>query len=117
VSQKPDALHCRRQRIGACPCGFIDDGTGFCVPQSNSCAVIGCNTDAECSGGSVCSGSRPDAGSGACTGVCVPRCRWDFVRQQLVAPGHFGRPNAPEFVMPMMLPASSRVVPFGEPGH
>ncbi len=81
------ARYCRRQRVGQCACGFIDDGTGYCAPQANSCAMIGCNTDAQCSSGSVCTVSRPDAGTGACAGVCVPRCRWDFARQELATPG------------------------------
>jgi hypothetical protein len=81
------AAYCRRQRVGQCPCGFIDDGTGFCAPQSNSCSMVGCNTDSQCSSGRVCSVSRPDAGAGACGGLCVPRCRWDFSLQQEAAPG------------------------------
>ena len=29
--------YCSYQRVGQCACGTIDDGTGFCRPQSNSC--------------------------------------------------------------------------------
>ena len=31
---------CRYQKVGQCPCGTIDDGTGFCAPQSNSCSLF-----------------------------------------------------------------------------
>jgi hypothetical protein len=79
--------YCRYQKVGQCPCGNIDDGTGYCAPQSNSCSQIGCQTDKNCPGGSVCSVNNPDAGAGSCGGTCVPRCRWDFLNQELVTPG------------------------------
>jgi hypothetical protein len=79
--------YCLYQRVGQCACGTIDDGTGYCKPQSNSCDQVGCNVDKDCASGSVCSVNRPDAGVGSCGGICVPRCRWDFLSQQLIAPG------------------------------
>lgn len=79
--------YCLYQRVGQCACGTVDDGTGFCKPQSNSCDQVGCNVDKDCSSGSVCSVNRPDAGAGSCGGVCVPRCRWDFSIKDNVAPG------------------------------
>ncbi len=79
--------HCSYQRVGQCACGTIDDGTGFCRPQSNSCDSVGCNIDKDCPSGAVCSVNRPDAGVGSCGGVCVPRCRWDFEIKDNVAPG------------------------------
>ncbi len=79
--------YCLYQRVGQCPCGTIDDGTGFCKPQSNSCSQVGCNTDKQCPSGSVCTVNQPDAGAGSCGGICVPRCRWDFGTKGLVAPG------------------------------
>ncbi len=36
---------CRYQKVVLCPCGTIDDGTGYCAPQSNSCSQDGCNED------------------------------------------------------------------------
>lgn len=79
--------YCSYQRVGQCACGTIDDGTGFCRPQSNSCTSVGCNIDKDCPSGAVCSVNRPDAGVGSCGGVCVPRCRWDFTIKDNVAPG------------------------------
>ena len=79
--------YCRYQKVGQCPCGTIDDGTGFCAPQSNSCSQVGCNEDKNCPSGSVCTVNNPDAGAGSCGGICVPRCRWDFINKELVAPG------------------------------
>lgn len=79
--------YCLYERIGQCACGTIDDGTGYCKPQSNSCNQVGCNIDKDCPSGSVCSVNNPDAGSASCGGICVPRCRWDFLTKQLVAPG------------------------------
>lgn len=79
--------YCRYQKVGQCPCGTVDDGSGFCAPQSNSCSQVGCNEDKNCPGGSVCTVNQPDAGSNSCGGICVPRCRWDFVNKELVAPG------------------------------
>lgn len=79
--------YCSYQRVGQCACGTVDDGTGFCRPQSNSCTSVGCNIDRDCPSGSVCSVNRPDAGVGSCGGVCVPRCRWDFGIRDNVAPG------------------------------
>jgi|APLak6261679142_1056127.scaffolds.fasta_scaffold00001_77 hypothetical protein len=79
--------YCLYQRVGQCACGTIDDGTGFCKPQSNSCDQVGCNVDKDCPSGAVCSVNRPDAGVNACGGVCVPRCRWDFINKTTTAPG------------------------------
>ena len=78
---------CSYQRIGQCACGTIDDGTGFCRPQNNSCTDTGCNVDKDCPSGAVCSVNRPDAGANSCGGVCVARCRWDFAIKDNVAPG------------------------------
>jgi hypothetical protein len=83
--------YCRYQKppgqSGACACGNIDDGNGYCVPQSGSCSSVGCNVDKDCPGGSVCSVNQPDAGANACGGVCITRCRWDFLQKDLAAPG------------------------------
>ncbi|MBL8916940.1 MAG: hypothetical protein JNM17_39920 [Archangium sp.] len=79
--------YCLYQRVGQCACGTIDDGTGFCKPQSNSCDQVGCNVDKDCPSGAVCSVNNPDAGVASCGGVCVPRCRWDFNLRDNVAPG------------------------------
>ena len=70
--------YCFQQKVGACPCGTVDDGVGFCKPQSNSCSSVGCAEDKSCPSGSVCN-------KGAC--LCEPRCRWDFVKKELAAPG------------------------------
>ena len=78
---------CSYQRVGQCACGTIDDGTGYCRPQSNSCDSVGCNIDKDCPSGAVCSVNRPDAGVGSCGGVCVPRCHWDFNIKDNSAPG------------------------------
>ena len=80
-------MYCSYQRVGQCACGTVDDGTGFCRPQSNSCEQVGCNIDRDCPSGAVCSVNRPDAGANSCGGVCVPRCRWDFDLKKEVAPG------------------------------
>ncbi|MEW5739242.1 MAG: hypothetical protein AB1938_09975 [Myxococcota bacterium] len=79
--------YCLYQRVGQCACGTIDDGTGYCKPQSNSCDQVGCNVDKDCPSGSVCTVNQPDAGVAQCGGICVPRCRWDFLTKQLIAPG------------------------------
>lgn len=79
--------YCLYQKVGQCACGTIDDGTGYCKPQSNSCDDVGCNIDAECPSGSVCSVNNPNASPDSCGGICVARCRWDFVSQSLAAPG------------------------------
>ncbi len=79
--------YCRYQKVGQCPCGTIDDGSGYCAPQSMSCSQVGCNEDKNCPSGSVCTVNQPDAGVGSCGGICVPRCRWDFINKELVAPG------------------------------
>ncbi|MFZ5443801.1 MAG: hypothetical protein ACOZQL_27605 [Myxococcota bacterium] len=79
--------YCLYQLVGQCACGTIDDGTGYCRPQSNSCNQVGCNVDKDCPGGSVCSVNRPDAGAGSCGGICVPRCSWDFASKDTKAPG------------------------------
>lgn len=81
--------YCRYKRVGQCSCGTVDDGTGYCKPQSNSCQSVGCNVDKDCSAGNVCSVNQPDAGAGTCGGVCKPRCRWNFAadKRELVSPG------------------------------
>lgn len=79
--------YCRYQVVGQCQCGNINDGEGYCIPQSNSCNDIGCNVDLDCPSGAVCSVNRPDAGANSCGGVCKPRCRWDFNMKDNVAPG------------------------------
>ncbi len=79
--------YCRYAKVGQCPCGTIDDNTGFCKPQTESCTQVGCNSDRNCPSGSVCTVSQPDAGAGACGGICVPRCKWDFIEQKEIAPG------------------------------
>ncbi|MEW6431613.1 MAG: hypothetical protein AB1730_08880 [Myxococcota bacterium] len=79
--------YCLYQRVGQCACGTIDDGTGYCKPQSNSCDRVGCNIDKDCPSGSVCTVNQPDAGTATCGGICVPRCRWDFLTKSLIAPG------------------------------
>ena len=70
--------YCFQQKVGACPCGTVDDGFGFCKPQNNNCSAVGCDKDVSCPSGSVCN-------KGAC--LCEPRCRWDFVKKELAAPG------------------------------
>ena len=67
--------YCLQQKTGQCPCGMIDDGTGYCKPQSNSCSQVGCTVDKDCPSGSVCN-------TGGC--LCEPRCRWDFANKQTV---------------------------------
>jgi hypothetical protein len=52
--------------VGSCPCATIDDGTGYCRPQSNSCAVISCMLDLACPSTSTCDNPTP----GTC-GTCV----------------------------------------------
>lgn len=79
--------YCRYQQIGQCQCGNINDGEGYCVPQTNSCDSIGCNLDGDCPSGAICTVNRPDAGANSCGGVCKPRCRWDFNEKANVAPG------------------------------
>lgn len=79
--------YCRYVRVGQCACGTVDDGSGFCIPQSHSCSQVGCNADKDCGANSVCTVSNADAGASSCGGVCVPRCRWDFLTQSNVAPG------------------------------
>lgn len=79
--------YCRFQIIGQCQCGTVNDGQGYCIPQTNTCNQVGCNLDKDCPGGAVCSVNFPDAGAGSCGGVCVPRCRWDFQTRVEAAPG------------------------------
>lgn len=79
--------YCLYKKDVQCSCGLIDDGMGFCKPQSNSCTQVGCNADKDCATGSVCSLNNPDAGAGSCGGLCVPRCRWDFRTGSEVSPG------------------------------
>ncbi len=71
--------YCFQQKQGSCPCGMVDDGFGFCRPQSNSCSAVGCAGDKDCASGSVC--------SSATCGTCEPRCRWDFIKKDVAAPG------------------------------
>lgn len=71
--------YCRQQQVVSCPCGMVNDGAGYCVPQSGSCAEASCSKDSQCKQGTVCS-------SNTC-GKCVPRCRWDFLNKQNAAPG------------------------------
>lgn len=59
--------YCSYQRVGTCACGTIDDGTGFCRPQSNSCAQVSCNADRDCPSNRVCL----NADAGTCAGLCV----------------------------------------------
>ncbi len=70
--------YCFQQKNGPCPCGTVDDGVGYCKPQLNSCSSVGCVEDKACPAGSVCNKS-------AC--LCEPRCRWDFAKKDLAAPG------------------------------
>jgi hypothetical protein len=70
--------YCFQQKVGQCACGMIDDGAGYCKPQSNSCDQVGCAKDADCKSGSVCNTQK-------C--LCEPRCKWDFFKKELVAPG------------------------------
>jgi hypothetical protein len=70
--------YCFQQKVGQCPCGMVDDGAGYCKPQSNSCEQVGCSVDKDCKSGSVCN-------TGRC--LCEPRCRWDFFKKELTAPG------------------------------
>lgn len=51
-----------------CSCGMVNRN-GYCQPQGNSCAQVGCDEDRDCPGGSVCNVAR-------C--LCEARCRWDF---------------------------------------
>ncbi len=80
--------YCIYQRIGpTCACGTVNtiiEGHNFCTPANNSCATIGCRTDAQCPSDSVCSINQPDAGADSCGGTCQPRCKWDFVNHQSV---------------------------------
>jgi hypothetical protein len=79
--------YCLYRRIGQCACGTVDDGTGYCKPQGNSCSQVGCNVDKDCSSGSVCSVNQPDAGTSTCGGICVPRCVWNFRTGSENSPG------------------------------
>jgi hypothetical protein len=88
------AKYCLYQMVGQCACGtsaYVPaSGSNYtmCKPQTDSCQSVGCNTDKQCSSGNVCTVNQPDAGIGACGGVCVPRCRWSFTPPAgLVAPG------------------------------
>jgi hypothetical protein len=62
--------HCSYQRVGQCGCGLVDDGSGFCRPSSNSCAVVACDLDSNCPSNTIC--RVPDGGAG-CSGTCIPR--------------------------------------------
>ena len=70
---------CVQQRVGTCPCGTIDNGAGFCVPTSGTCAVAPCDNDLQCPADTSC---KP---SPACT--CEPQCRWNFALGREDAPG------------------------------
>ena len=70
--------YCFQQKVGQCPCGMVDDGTGYCKPQSNTCDSVGCSADKDCQSGSVCNTQK-------C--LCEPRCRWDFSKKELSPPG------------------------------
>lgn len=70
--------YCFQVKQGSCPCGMVDDGAGYCKPQSNTCDQVGCSADKDCKSGSVCN-------TGRC--LCEPRCRWDFSKKELTAPG------------------------------
>ncbi|MHB8872599.1 MAG: hypothetical protein ACYC8T_02830 [Myxococcaceae bacterium] len=61
-----------------CGCGMINDGQGYCKPQTNDCSKVGCTEDKNCPGGSVCN-------KNAC--LCEPRCRWDFALKSEASPG------------------------------
>jgi hypothetical protein len=81
------AKYCLYQRVGACTCGTVDPGDGYCRPKGESCTQVGCNQDKDCPSGSICTvRNAPDAGS-QCGGLCIPRCRWDFVKREAVPPG------------------------------
>lgn len=62
----------------SCPCGMVNDGQGYCRPQSNDCSAVGCGKDSDCPSGSVCNTAQ-------C--LCEPRCRWDFAEQREALPG------------------------------
>jgi hypothetical protein len=69
---------CFQQKVAMCPCGMEDDHEGYCKPQNNDCSAVGCNMDKSCPSGSICNVGR-------C--LCEPRCRWDFSKKELAAPG------------------------------
>ncbi|MBL8956296.1 MAG: hypothetical protein JNK82_36320 [Myxococcaceae bacterium] len=71
--------YCLYRRMGQCACGYFQDMNGFCAPEApRTCANPGCIADKDCPGGSVCNTAR-------C--ACEPRCRWDFNRKEIAAPG------------------------------
>ena len=71
--------YCLQARVGSvCGCGMVDNGHGYCKPQSNDCSQVGCTKDQNCPGGSVCN-------KNAC--LCEPRCRWDFSLKSEAPPG------------------------------
>lgn len=80
--------YCEQKPEGfPCGCGYVSGPGGYCVPQSGSCGAVACNIDNDCPAGNVCSVNRPDAGVNSCGGVCIPKCRWDFQRKEVSAPG------------------------------
>ena len=72
--------YCLRKQTGAgCPCGYVNNGEGYCKPQSGACPHFGCTIATEandCGAGQVCNA----VGNGC--GVCAPRCNWDFARKE-----------------------------------
>ncbi|MBX7102068.1 MAG: hypothetical protein K1X89_30415 [Myxococcaceae bacterium] len=71
--------YCRQQPQGSCPCGLINDGNGYCIPQNGSCATKACSKDGDCGAGTVCNSTT--------CGICVARCRWDFDKKAVASPG------------------------------
>jgi len=71
--------YCLFRHNGPCACGYFDNGSGYCAPaQGRTCDNPGCGDDRDCPGGSVCNKTR-------C--ACEPRCRWDFQKRDVAAPG------------------------------
>lgn len=59
--------YCSYQRVGSCACGTVDDGTGYCRPQSNSCQGVACDVQLQCPSSLTCNGG--DGGT-SCSGTC-----------------------------------------------
>ncbi len=72
----------KKAGFGGCKlsqCGYIDNGAGYCVPQApKTCEAPGCSKDTDCPSGTVCNVQE-------C--ICESRCRWDFAKQEVAAPG------------------------------